>query len=330
MQRTLILGATGFIGGNLVRALVARGEYPRILVRSSSSLCFLEDILDQIEIVYGDFQDNEALRDITKDIDVVFHLISTTNPSSPIGSSLDDAFSNLLPTIRLVESAMAHGVKKIVYASSGGTIYGEPQIIPIPEEHALLPKSIYGQSKLTIENFLNFYARSTPLDVNILRISNPFGAGQNPLKAQGIIAVAMNCAYSNQVLRLYGNGEAVRDYLYIDDVTEALILAAQKPGSSIVNISSGIGYSVRDIVQAVEEVSGRIIKKEFIPARSSDVSVSILSNRRAFEIYGWSPKIGLYEGLARLDKMGKTKRRIILESSTQVGIPPMAVTCGNL
>ena len=330
MQRKLILGATGFIGGNLVRTLVARGEYPRILVRSSSSLSFLEDILDRIEIVYGDFQDPESLQDVTKDIDVIFHLISTTSPSSPMGSSLDDAASNLVPTIRLVEQAIANGVKKIVYTSSGGTVYGEPQIIPIPEEHPLLPKSVYGQSKLTLENFLNFYARSTTLDVNILRISNPFGAGQNPLKAQGIIAVAMNCAYSNQVLKLYGNGEAVRDYLYIDDVTEALILAAQKPGSSIVNISSGIGYSVRDIVQAVEEVSGRIIKKEFIPARYSDVSVSILSNRRALEIYGWSPKIGLYEGLARLDKMRKTKRRIILESSTQVGIPPMAATCGNL
>jgi UDP-glucose 4-epimerase len=329
MQRKLILGATGFIGGNLVKTLVARGEYPRILVRPSSSLSFMEDILDGIEIVYGDFQDNECLRDATKDIDVVFHLISTTSPSSPMGSSLDDALNNLLPTIRLVENAMANGVQKIVYTSSGGTVYGEPQIIPIPEEHTLFPKSVYGQSKLTIENFLNFYARSTTLDVNILRISNPFGAGQNPLKAQGIIAVAMNCAYSNQVLKLYGNGQAVRDYLYIDDVTEALILAAQKPGSSIVNISSGIGYSVRDIVQAVEEVSGRIIRKEFIPARSSDVSVNILSNQRAFEIYGWSPKIGLYEGLARLDDMRKAKRRVTLERRTEARIHPIAVTCGN-
>jgi UDP-glucose 4-epimerase len=329
MQRKLILGATGFIGGNLVRTLVARGEYPRILVRPNSSLSFFADISDRIEIVYGDFQDKESLHDATKNIDVIFHFISTTSPSSPMGSSLDDAFSNLLPTIHLVESAMANGVKKIVYTSSGGTVYGEPQIIPIPEEHPLLPKSVYGQSKLTIENFLNFYARSTTLDVNILRISNPFGAGQNPLKAQGIIAVAMNCAYSNQVLKLYGKGEAVRDYLYIDDVTEALILAAQKPGSSIVNISSGIGYSVRDIVQAVEEVSGRIIKKEFIPARSSDVSVSILSNRRAFEIYGWSPKNGLYEGLARLHEMRKIKTCLTPVRSSKARIHPIAVTCGH-
>lgn len=307
MQRSLILGATGFIGGNLVRSLVARGESPRILIRRTSSLSFLEDILDRIEIVYGDFQDNAALCEATKHIDVIYHLISTTSPSSTLGNSYDAVLSDFLSTVRLVENSLVNGVKKIVYASSGGTVYGEPQITPIPEDHPLLPKSVYGQSKLSIENYLNFHARLMTLDVNILRISNPFGPGQNPAKAQGIIAVALNCAYSSRVLKLYGNSEAVRDYLYIDDVSEALILAAQKPGSSIVNISSGMGYSVRDIVETIEEVSGRIILKEFIPARSSDVSVSILSNQRAFEIYGWTPKVGLKEGLFRFDKMMREK-----------------------
>jgi len=152
------------------------------------------------------------------------------------------------------------------------------------------------------------------LDINIMRISNPFGLGQNPLKAQGIISVALNCAYSDQVLQLYGNGEAIRDYIYIDDVVEAMILAAQKTGSSIVNVSSGIGYSVRDIVQTVEDVSGRIIRKEFIPARTSDVDVSILSNKRAFEIYGWTPQVGIEEGITRLDKKIKEKMSLELNS----------------
>ena len=307
MQRSLILGATGFIGSNLVRSLVAKGEFPRIFIRTTSSLSFLEDILDRIEIVYGDFHDNAALCRATKDIDVIYHLISTTYPSSTLATSYDDAVSDFSSTVRLVENSLANGVKKIVYASSGGTIYGEPKITPIPEEHPLVPKSVYGQSKLTIENYLNFHAQLRTLDVNILRISNPFGPGQNPAKAQGIIAVALNCAYSSQVLKLYGNGEAIRDYLYIDDVSEALILAAQKPGSSIVNISSGMGYSVRDIVEAIEEVSGRIILKEFIPARSSDVSVSILSNQRAFEIYGWTPKVSFKEGLFRFDQVMREK-----------------------
>lgn len=300
MNRNLILGGAGFIGGNLTRTLVARGEQPRVFTRSSSSISNLEDILEHIDIIYGDFQDDVALRNALKGIDTVFHLISSTGPRMTFGSSMYDVNSNFIPTIRLVENCLASGVKKIVYASSGGTIYGEPQVIPIPENHPLLPKSAYGQSKLTIENFLNFYARSTDLDVNILRISNPFGTGQNPCKSQGIIAVAMNCAYHKRVLKIYGEGEAVRDYIYVDDVIEAMLLAAKSYGSSTVNISSGTGHSVMDIVQAVEKISGRIIRKEFIPNCSSDVEVNILDNKQAYEIYGWYPKVTFKDGLSMM------------------------------
>ncbi len=311
MTKYLILGGAGFIGSNLARSLVARGGSPRILNRPSFSISNIEDILDQSEVIYGDIMDDVLLRKATKDVDVVFHLISTTFPSMTIESSVYDVLSNLLPTIRLVESCLANGVKKIVYASSGGTIYGEPQTIPITEDHPLTPKSAYGQSKLTIENYLNFYARSTPLDINVLRISNPFGPGQNLLGVQGIVAVAMGCAYYDRVLKLYGEGKAVRDYIYIENVIEAMLLAADKPGSSIANISSSQGYSVMDVVRATEEVSGKTIRKEFIPDRPGDVKVNILSNKRAYEIYDWVPKVQLEEGLFRTwryieNKLNKT------------------------
>ena len=297
MTKYLILGGAGFIGSNLARSLITRGDSPRILNRPSFSIANIEDILNQSEVLYGDIMDDVLLRRATKDIDVVFHLISTTFPSMTIESSVYDVLSNLLPTIRLVESCLANGVKKIVYASSGGTIYGEPQTIPITEEHPLTPKSAYGQSKLTIENYLNFYARSTSLEINVLRISNPFGPGQKLLGVQGIIAVAMGCVYYDRALKIYGEGQSVRDYLYIDNVIEAIMLAADQPGSSIVNISSGVGHSVMDVIQAVEAVSGKTIRKEFIPDRPGDVKVNILSNQRAHEIYGWTAKTELQEGL---------------------------------
>jgi UDP-glucose 4-epimerase len=299
MTKYLILGGAGFIGSNLARAIVARGSSPRILNRPSFSISNIEDILERSEIFYGDIMDDVLLRKATKDIDVVFHLVSTTFPSMTIESSVYDVLSNLLPTIRLVESCLANGVKKIVYASSGGTIYGEPQTTPITEDHPLFPKSAYGQSKLTIENYLNFYARSTSLEINVLRISNPFGPGQNLLGVQGIVAVAMGCAYYDRVLKIYGEGQSVRDYLYIGDTIEAIMLAADQPGSSIVNISSGVGHSVMDVIQAVEKVSSKTIRKEFIPDRLGDVKVSILSNHRAHEIYGWIPQIELEEGLLK-------------------------------
>jgi len=299
MANHMILGGAGFLGGNLARKLVERGENTRIFTRSSSSIRNIEDILDRIDIVYGDFMDDVALRKAMQGIDTVFHLISTTFPSMTIESSVYDVFSNLIPTIRLVEICLANGVKKIVYASSGGTIYGEPQTIPIPESHPLVPKSAYGQSKLTIENYLNFYARCMDIDVNVLRISNPFGPGQKLLGIQGIIAVAMGCAYYDREIKIYGNGDAIRDYIYIDDVIDALLLAAQKSGSSLVNISSGVGHSVMEIVTEIEYISGKDIKKKYIPERPGDVKTNILSNKLANQLYGWQPKVLFKEGLLK-------------------------------
>jgi len=293
----LILGGAGFIGGNLSRALVARGDRPRVFSRPSNTLSNIEDIFNKIDLVYGDFMDDVALRKALEGVDTVYHLISTTFPSMTTESSVYDLLSNLLPTIRLLEICAASGVKKIVYASSGGTVYGEPLQIPIDEDHPRMPKSAYGQSKLTIENFLHFYANTTEIEVNILRISNPYGPGQNPFGVQGIIAVAMGCAKTKRPLKLFGRGETVRDYIFIDDVVRAMILAAKKAGSFTTNISSGIGYSVIEIVEAVERVAGRTIEKKFISPNGGDVMTNILANNRAREIYGWEPETGLTDGL---------------------------------
>lgn len=294
----LVLGGAGFIGGNLSRALVARGDRPRVFNRPSYALSNIEDIFSKIDLVSGDFMDDVALRKALDGVDTVYHLISTTFPSMTTESSVYDVLSNLLPTIRLLEICAASGVKKIVYASSGGTVYGEPLHIPIDEEHHRMPKSAYGQSKLTIENYLHFYARTTQVDVDILRISNPYGPGQNPFGVQGIIAVAMGCAQARRPLKLFGRGEAVRDYIFIDDVVRAMILAAEKPGSFTTNISSGVGYSVIEVVDAVERVAGRTIEKQFISPRGGDVLTNILANNRAREIYGWEPETILTDGLA--------------------------------
>jgi UDP-glucose 4-epimerase len=298
MTKYLILGGAGFIGGNLARTLVNRGYKPRIFSRSSSSLNKINDILDSTEVVYGDFMDDVAIRKAIQGVDIVFHLISTTFPNTTRESSVYDISSNLIPTIRLIELCLSNNVKKVVYASSGGTIYGEPKKTPITESHPLNPTSLYGQSKLTIENYLNFYARSTNLDVNVLRISNPFGAGQKLLGVQGIISVAMGCVCYERSIKIYGQGEAIRDYIYIDDVINALILASEKSGSSVVNISSSSGHSIIEVIEAIEEITQKNIEKEFIPPRDGDVKVNILCNKLAAKIYNWQPKIEFKEGLS--------------------------------
>ncbi len=293
------MGGAGFLGSNLAQRLVAQGETVRVFTRPSSSISNIENIRDRIELVCRDFMDDVALRSATQNIDTVYHLISTTFPSMTMESSAYDLLSNLLPTIRLIEACSANGVKKIIYASSGGTIYGNPDTVPIPEDHPLVPTSAYGQSKLTIENYLTFYARSTHLDINVLRISNPFGPNQKILGVQGIVAVAMGCAYYGRALRINGEGKAVRDYIYIQDVIDAMLLAANHPGSAVANISASVGHSVMEIVKAVEEISGRTIEKQFVPDRPGDVRMNILDNSKAFQLYGWAPKTPFREGLEK-------------------------------
>lgn len=299
MKNALILGGAGFIGGNLSRALVKCGISTKIFTRPTASLGRIQDILDGVELIYGDFLDDSVLEEALEGVDTVFHLISTTFPNRKAKSSVYDVLSNLLPTIRLIEMCLEHGVKKIVYASSGGTVYGEPQNDLISETHPLLPKSAYGQSKLTIENYLNFYARTTDIDINILRISNPFGSGQHSWRVQGIVAVAIGCLLNKRALQIYGEGKTIRDYIYIDDVIDAILSIASSPGSSVVNISSGIGYSVLEIVEKIERLTSQVIKKEFIRARPGDVQINVLSNKKAFDLYGWKPRVSIDEGLER-------------------------------
>lgn len=299
MKKILILGGAGFIGSNLAFQLVQSGLPVKIFNRPNNAIANLGEIRDKVEIVGGDFMDDVAVRRALTDVDVVFHLISTTFPSMTVESSVYDVMSNLLPTIRFMEICMATNIKKIVYLSSGGTVYGEQDIQPISENALCLPKSAYGQSKYTIESYLQFYTRMYGLDISILRVSNPYGPLQNLYGIQGLIAVAMGCILTNSTLKLFGNGESVRDFIFISDVVTAMIRAMNLPGSDLFNISSGKGVSVMEMVTKIEAVTGKTIKKQFIPARAGDVGINVLANDKAQSILQWIPQVELMDGLAR-------------------------------
>ncbi len=297
-KKILIIGGAGFIGTNLVSRLVNDGVNVKVFTRSSRSVKNLSKFLDKIELVYGDFMDEVALRKALSDVDCVVHLVSTTFPGTSIDSGIYDIFSNLIPSIRLLEICAHNKIKKIVYASSGGTIYGEPVAIPILETHLLDPKSMYGQSKKTIEGYLSFFAKNYDMNIQILRLSNPYGPYQNPFGAQGLIGVAFRCALENSPFNVFGNGDTVRDYIYIDDVISAFIYALNHSKSETVNISSGSGKSVIEVLNAIEEISGRKIRKEYISGRRGDVDVNVLSNKMASDVYSWNPKVLFKEGLS--------------------------------
>jgi UDP-glucose 4-epimerase len=297
-KRALVLGGNGFIGSNLVRGLVASGVAARILdLRREAAL----PSPGPVDFVEGDFTNRALLERALEERDAVFHLASATIPASGTGDPVHDVTENLVGTLRLIEACVARGVRRIVFASSGGTVYGRPRQVPIPEDHPQDPINSYAIVKLAIEKYLAMYAHLGRVDPVIVRISNPYGPGQFTRGAQGAIAVALGCLLRGEPFRLWGDGGVVRDFLYVDDLTRALLAAAAAPpdGPRVYNVGSGTGISLRDVLVACERAAGRRLVIERLPGRAIDVPANVLDCARARQHLGWSPCVPLTEGLAR-------------------------------
>ena len=187
---------------------------------------------------------------------------------------------------------------KLIFVSSGGTIYGEPENTPILEEHSTNPICSYGISKLAIEKYLHLYEHLYGLDYMVLRVSNPYGERQNPESAQGAIPVFMLKVLQNKPIQIWGDGSIARDFIYISDVVDALVTAVETNSSEkVYNIGSGVPTSLNDLVKTIENVSGKMAKIEYTPQRKLDVPVNCLNISRAATDLGWSPKVSMRDGL---------------------------------
>lgn len=296
-MRILVIGGAGFLGSAVVKASVEAGHAVRVYTRPTRSLERLEPLLDRIEVVHGDFLDDHAVGQSLQGIDAVVHALSTTFPKTVIASAAYDVMSNLLPTIRLVDLCIKNGVHNLTYLSSGGTIYGEARYLPIDEEHPRDPISLYGVSKLTIENYLHFIASVQPLVVKTLRIGNPYGPSQNIFGVQGIVGVALGCLRSGRPFQLYGDGENVRDYIHVDDVARAVVSAIGLDESVVMNIGTGKGTSINELIAIIESHARRKLTISRIPDRGIDVRRNVLDSSRARMRLGWAPQVELVDGL---------------------------------
>jgi len=188
--------------------------------------------------------------------------------------------------------------KKIIFLSSGGTVYGVPEIIPITESHQTNPICSYGIIKKTIEEYLFMFGKIYGLNYNVFRLSNPYGERQNPLAAQGAIPVFIHRTINDETITIWGDGEIVRDYIYIRD--SAIVLAESIKNNveeKIFNLSSGKGYSLNNIIEIVKKVSGKEVKVEYKPGRDIDVPVNILDNTLVKETFDWKPETSIEEGI---------------------------------
>ncbi len=296
----LVLGGAGFIGSHVVDALVAVGHRVRVFERPACELDNLVAVLDKIELCYGDFANVEDLAAAFEDIDLVIHLVSTILPASSNLNPLYDIETNLKSTVNLLESALKKGVKKVVFASSGGQVYGPASVLPIVEESPTEPLSSYGIIKLAIEKYLKLFHHLHGLDYTILRIANPYGERQKISGAQGAVAVFLGHIKSGEAIEIWGDGTVARDYLYIGDLTKAILLACEKSSSvKLFNIGSGQPCSLNELVALLEEVSGRQVPILYQENRACDSSVNYLDCSRAQKELGWQPQFSFREGLQR-------------------------------
>lgn len=291
----LVLGGSGFIGTNLVKALLALGKPVRIFSRKPPKHFLLTS---GAEWFSGDINDPVALERAVNGCGHIYHLVSATDPARSNEDPSLDVHSNLLPTITLLELAVAYGVKRFCYVSSGGTVYGIPRKIPIPEEHPTDPICAYGIGKLSIEKYLAIFNRKYNLDTRVLRLSNPYGTYQPADRPQGAIAVFTARALQGKTIEIWGDGSIVRDYLHISDVTAALLKILYYDGDErTFNLGSGMGYSLNDILAVLKKNINRSIDVRYTESRNFDVPINVLDVQRIRESLGWEPEIGLEKGV---------------------------------
>lgn len=294
MKKVLILGGGGFIGGHLIHYLA--GQYKiRSLVRSNKN-----NLKNQfMEIVHGDWFDTKLLSSALDQVDVVIHLISTTVPSTSNQDPIFDVQTNLIGSLQLFEMMAKKNVRRIIYLSSGGAIYGNQQHERLSEEVLPRPMSSYATVKLAIENYLNIYSQQFDFSSTILRVSNPYGIGSNKIGIQGLIPTIFNHLLSDKPITLWGDGQNIKDYIYIEDLVRAIQICIDHEHKDVFNIGSGMGHSSLELINMIEKLTGLSSKLKFEPANPFDVQRVILDCSKAHSRLKWQPRITLHEGLAR-------------------------------
>jgi UDP-glucose 4-epimerase len=303
-----VLGGLGFMGSHICRELVRRDQQVRIFDKLYTSHELIADLERSLEIVEGDMSRPSDVLDAIGDVQTVIHLIHTTRPGSSMDDPSFDISSNVVATIKWLTLLPRTTVKRILFVSSGGTVYGNPQNIPINEEHPTNPVCSYGIAKLAIEKYIAMYASIFNLDYCLLRPSNVYGEGQRLNVGQGIIGVLADRALRGESIEIWGTGKNLRDYLHVQDLVSAMMLLLEYHGAHrIFNVSSGEGRSVVEIVSLLSEHLSMCPDVIHKPDRGFDVPANVLDSSQLRAETGWRPEVGLSEGIARTVDWVKTK-----------------------
>lgn len=299
MVRTLVIGGAGYIGTHLVPLLLASGRSVSILGRRSVQTSALEEGTTYVQ---GDFGDLDLMRRLLDTHQEVIHLAYATVPNTSFDNPLADLLGNLPPTVQLFSEAADRGVK-LVLVSSGGTVYGEAQTLPITEAHQTKPISPYGVTKLTLENYAYLYASTHGLKFVCVRPANGYGVGQRPFVGQGFVSTALASVLRGQPIKIFGEHGTVRDYIYVSDLASGIVHALLYGSlSETYNLGSGVGLSNKEVVQAFVPLRHEFhadVCIEHLPERTFDVRANVLDSAKLRAHTGWLPLVSLEEGLYR-------------------------------
>ncbi len=299
-ERCLVLGGGGFIGSHLTEELLHEGYEVTVFDKLNFSRKNISDFIDNIKIAEGDFNNQIEIDNALDGVDFVFHLVSSTLPASSNENPSYDVETNLISSLNLFKECVERKIKKVIFLSSGGTVYGVPESIPVKESNSTNPICSYGIVKKAIEDYLYMFYKIYGLDYFVFRLSNPYGERQNPFAAQGVIPVFMKNAIEDKQINIWGDGEVVRDYIYIKDAVKVLADSLKiNSTDKVLNLSSGTGFSLNQIIELIKEISGKDIKVEYQKGRSIDVPVSILDNAKVREIFSWQPETEIKSGMLK-------------------------------
>ncbi len=295
-----MFGGGGFLGSAIVDRLLLDGHQLRIFERPRVAPYRSFTPNESVEWVAGDFSSTHDLGEAVRSMDAVVHLVSTTLPKNSNDDPVYDVQSNVVSTLHMLNAMVVANVPRIVFISSGGTVYGNPLYLPVDELHPTDPVVSYGITKLTVEKYLHMYTRMHGLQAVSLRVANPYGERQRVETAQGAVGVFLHHALKGIPISIWGDGSITRDYLHVSDVAEAFARALHYKGNQrVFNVSSGVGTSLNDLLSLLETLLDRPIVRNYLPGRPFDVPASVLSNKLACTELQWLPAISMEAGLAR-------------------------------
>lgn len=304
--RVVVTGGAGFIGSNLVDALLEKGHTVTVVDNLSTgkfeNLLKVKDAAreNRFSFLQVDIRE-QALRAafVGREQDAVIHLAAQPDVRFSVRNPVEDADVNILGTVNLLKTAVDNGVKRFIYTSSGGCVYGEPESLPVDEGAPRRPDSPYGVSKNVAEEYIRYYRRSKGLSFCTLALANVYGPRQNPFGEAGVVAIFIGKMLAGESPVIYGDGEQTRDFVYVDDVVEAYLSALDKGEEDFINIGTAEETSVNRLYRMLAEILGFEGEPRYAPPREGELEHIALAVGLAEKVLGWRPRTPLHEGLSR-------------------------------